>query len=740
MITLILWLTILLVWFYTCTSSNPAISQETPKRSKSQLHAPAKGFAEGVHESDLTKNYYRFANVDVQQQSLPYVLWSLKNTCPIFFKGLGYPDRREESPPITKTAIFLILLSKKKLQLLRHFCKDGLKMNKLVFASQQKQTTTDSKSTVQSLPQTPHKRAQQISNYFVGKADKRIIKTLKRHRREAIEAEDLLNTTKLFSNNVSTTHILSTDVIYQNHSAVANVSNRNMSAVVMLTTQANEIYNDKNKSTPQDGSSTVVSSLKTYPTMNADSHNTTGTKADTNSFITETTSSNIISEDWSQNLVGEKWKTNNGTMVWQSQNGCHNTTSSFANNDKSSKFGMVEKKLNNYTKDCMNVAVRNHTEIKGEGALWNLNQIFSRYVGLPLLIVGTIGNCLSFAIMSKKSMRSNSVSFYTAYLAVFDLIYLWACISSYVLDAYTSWDMKQLLGGSLWLVIVYADSYCCVYTLVAMSIDRFIAVYYPLKAASWCTLKRARINIIVIITCALLLSTHFFLVTESETTAFGLLPTKALVDGVIYFFYNVQSVMDLLLYYGIPLCFIAVLNILIVVRIRQSTKERNLRKAVGGLHSSHPHQSEVKDGGGMTGSRLNKIANTVKRIDIRMSIICVLVSLAYGILVTPAGVFQLIYIVFMYQDVNTSDEVKTVIATGIMVSNAGVAVNSCINFFLYCMSGQKFRDELKTFFCKKRKLDHDQTAPRAIGTFPTSSTLASISGALEQGVQNKQIV
>lgn len=138
----------------------------------------------------------------------------------------------------------------------------------------------------------------------------------------------------------------------------------------------------------------------------------------------------------------------------------------------------------------------------------------------PLLTVtGSIGNVISVLVFFRTRLRKLSSSFYLAALCISDTGFLM---------------VNFLLWLSLLEIHIYnEDIYCQLFTflssfcsalsvwfVVAFTIERFIAVMYPLKRQTMCTVKRAKSVLIGLMIVSLI---HSFplLVLSAPSTSMG---------------------------------------------------------------------------------------------------------------------------------------------------------------------------------------------------------------------------
>ncbi len=124
-----------------------------------------------------------------------------------------------------------------------------------------------------------------------------------------------------------------------------------------------------------------------------------------------------------------------------------------------------------------------------------------------LIKIGIAGNILAIIVLTKRRMIVSSTNNYLVALALVDIAYL---ILTLILNTsqhpcFTSSTLSDIL-----LVICrpIADfsSNTSVWITVTFTIERWVAITYPLQSRTWCTVHRAR-KIIISVMCAALICT-----------------------------------------------------------------------------------------------------------------------------------------------------------------------------------------------------------------------------------------
>jgi hypothetical protein len=125
-----------------------------------------------------------------------------------------------------------------------------------------------------------------------------------------------------------------------------------------------------------------------------------------------------------------------------------------------------------------------------------LMTIFNFYIPCVMISLGIIGNTLTIITMTRsiKQRRNVVMSYHFRALAVGDnamllfVLYQRIILSRFpnAFDLYGNFLCKEFF---YLLFLCFGVSVC---NVVIISIDRFVAVCFPLKAASWCTVGKAR--------------------------------------------------------------------------------------------------------------------------------------------------------------------------------------------------------------------------------------------------------
>ena len=212
-----------------------------------------------------------------------------------------------------------------------------------------------------------------------------------------------------------------------------------------------------------------------------------------------------------------------------------------------------------------------------------------------IFMVGTMCNILTFIVMRRKRMRHQSTYFYMAVLAIADeLVLINGCLNFWMY-LYTS-KMLVIMSAILCKVVCvafYATLHFSVWMVVIMTIERFIAVTYPLQASSWCTVKRAKMATILLALIIFGINFHFIfthtLISRRDEPA-GCQSTSETFD---FFIDKIWPWIDASVYSFVPLFLLIIFNILIVHNLLKASKKiRRMNNSV-----SHKTTVSMRDRG-----------------------------------------------------------------------------------------------------------------------------------------------
>ncbi|KAH9499279.1 hypothetical protein Btru_003600 [Bulinus truncatus] len=301
--------------------------------------------------------------------------------------------------------------------------------------------------------------------------------------------------------------------------------------------------------------------------------------------------------------------------------------------------------------------------------LENFNFYFNGIITAVVVALGAVGNALAIIVLTRRTMHTSTNIFLTA-LAISDNVVLMNSLCLLSMPELSTTFKKQVFA----YVIVYiypaglVAQTATVWLTVSFTVERYIAVCHPLRAASMCTIARARLVVMGILAVSVVYNMprwFEYTITEhpdtNNTTCLMANATDLANDSIyhkIYFGWLYFLVMC-----SIPICSLTILNAFLIVAVRRSKRQRR--------------DMNVKQ------SRENNV-----------TIMLVSVVMVFIVCQVPALIYNIAYGI---------DNDKVIHSVGwIILSNCRnnlVTLNSAVNFILYCALGQKFRRTFVRSLC-----------------------------------------
>lgn len=292
---------------------------------------------------------------------------------------------------------------------------------------------------------------------------------------------------------------------------------------------------------------------------------------------------------------------------------------------------------------------------------FKLGLLLNKYILPVIIIFGTIGNLASIAVLTRPKMRSNATYFYLTSLAVADTLVLYVSGLKSWIRILTNIELLHTsnLSCKTFSVLFFFSLHTSAWFVLLVTADRFFAVICPLKIASFSSVSRARkmaaFATILIATYSSPLIFDITLVQKGNITI-GCWKRTAFMKEVYPYF-------KLVTYSIIPFTAVFIMNIVIILVIARKTIEKTVQ---------------------------NSQNNQYKLI-----IMLLAVSFAWLLLSTPFSIYP-----FLFSKEKTPENKarKFLVKT---ICFLLVYLNSSINFYIYCITGQKFRGELRNLFCPR---------------------------------------
>ena len=229
----------------------------------------------------------------------------------------------------------------------------------------------------------------------------------------------------------------------------------------------------------------------------------------------------------------------------------------------------------------------------------------------------------------------------------------------------------------IWIMFTWTSSLCSILFILNMTFERFYSIIKPHKAASFNTVKRAKITILCYVCISVLFNIpHLFVTLKIGESCIPFGKAVNVFVEVYYWF-------SLIVNFFLPFVLLLIMNSVIIRTLQQRSGIPKIQ------------------GQGRKKGQTSKMKNTDKQIFITL----LLVTFGFLVLNAPAYSF---FVYGIWYDFYQSPKAYAAYFLFGEFSAKAYYTNYGINFFFYVMSGQKFRADLVrlvTCCAKKQSTD-----------------------------------
>ena len=317
------------------------------------------------------------------------------------------------------------------------------------------------------------------------------------------------------------------------------------------------------------------------------------------------------------------------------------------------------------TKDTFMEEVKTYTSFK-------IASFIDTYWFFVLVPIGLVGNTLSFLVMIRPNNRKMSTCIYMATISITDNLMMGLCLHTLLVVVLKihGWHLMECKVVVFFGLIALQNS---TFQVLAMTIDKYIAIKWPHKAATYSTPSRAKMIAVGLFIWTLIYnSPHLFL-----SNVFGLQCFAYDINSLIT---RVYSWFSFVLNAVIPFTLLIYMNCIIVKTVQQSCK----------MFRNNDNTTSTAGNKGIETRQ-----KTLKSAENQLTTMLLLVTTLFLILLCPTYI-RFIYLAFVQMDTPLKYANSMFFY---QISFKLYTTNSGIIFLLYCISRQKFRNDLKEILC-----------------------------------------
>ncbi|CAF0708306.1 unnamed protein product [Brachionus calyciflorus] len=345
--------------------------------------------------------------------------------------------------------------------------------------------------------------------------------------------------------------------------------------------------------------------------------------------------------------------------------------------------------------------------------------IFKNILMHICITLGVFGNILTLVVLLKKKMRHTSTAQYLTYLTFFDLIFIISCFFNNLEIMYSNSKFIDEIKPFINLIFYPLGDFSAntsAYIILVFTIERYIAVAYPLNSLFWCRPSRARKIILATILFTFMLTFPTFLEnkiqfvynpinnsTKAELVESGFYPNFDMYK-LIYFWIIAIMVQF------IPLTLLIILNSILMRYIHDSIKAKNVKLSLGektlstdGTKPSLELRVHRKSDFNIKNSVKNNVKNTSQQTDQNKATILLVATVVLFLVCQLPSALLLIYEAIFPLDNDVSSMNKDIRLGLNNIANGLTAINASVNFILYSSFSDNFRQTVRTLFLNDKK-------------------------------------
>ncbi|XP_025105038.1 probable G-protein coupled receptor 83 [Pomacea canaliculata] len=291
-----------------------------------------------------------------------------------------------------------------------------------------------------------------------------------------------------------------------------------------------------------------------------------------------------------------------------------------------------------------------------------------------ILFFGTFGNVMIIVIMRRmrQGQSSNSMSLYFTAMAVSDLVLLYTGLPQVWMFRTFGFQLYRIHLSLCKLIpfFSYACSTGTAWLIVAMTMQRLMSVVWPHHKSFSCTERKVGLVIAMIVTIQIGFNISKLIAYELNNGVCEIVNEELwYYDQIIY--PRITVVVSTL----IPFVILVIGNSVLLWAVIQSVKVARVM---------------TLGSGDQVNSRQKKAST--------LTITLITVSMVFLFLTMPMNTYFLI--------VNDISNEETIIqwasrSFAFAILDLAWFSHSAINFYIYCLTGSKFRYELKSLFCRR---------------------------------------
>lgn len=348
---------------------------------------------------------------------------------------------------------------------------------------------------------------------------------------------------------------------------------------------------------------------------------------------------------------------------------------------------------------------------------FKIADVVNLYIPPVILVAGNLCNILSIVVMRTRHFQNISTSIYMIACAINDTVSLWISLLAHWL--YVNFPEAIIRTEYSHIMCKFFNFYGwgnCDYTIIltaAMTADRAFAIMYPIKASVLNLTKRAKITVSLLV--IIVVAKEFHLLISSDivpaTRRDRLCDVIPISPTYKYFWDDVWPWIHITY---LTVCFVVILssNVIIFLNVRRSEEMKDF------IQTGHRERSGSETSTSNAGTRSKLLQITTMLL--AQSTTLILLTYPFSLHLAISS---------QIPDLYTDPVKKAANQLAFSVVFYLLYSNKCVNFTIYCISGERFRLALREVLCCRSSRKRHVTITMMIKPVISASqtTISSIS-------------
>ena len=298
-----------------------------------------------------------------------------------------------------------------------------------------------------------------------------------------------------------------------------------------------------------------------------------------------------------------------------------------------------------------------------------------------IVVVGIIGNSLTFIVFWKGNFKSSTSSLFLS-LSLIDSAVLLTVFTFRIasISIYNGWlprDLSVYLRVCAYPICSMAEM-ATIWVTVLIAVNRYIVVCLPLRASQWCTLSKVKIQLAVVLVLVVIYNIPHIVrrrvahITWNNGTSYVTPVKSAIVYSYPQFYYVYDIILPIIVLMCLPLCVLTLLTI----RLIKEMKAHRRMQAEMQRQYSQPENS--------------------------MTFALVIVVIVFIICRVPVLIWTVMLFLEWWSSVS-----RCYMA---LMYYTLLTINSAVNFIIYILVNRRFRNVLLATVCRRRSAIPEVTA------------------------------